>query len=361
MKVILISIFALLVFSACGGDDNKPAGDIVKPVRFAEALLTGGEQIRTFNGTSQSGSEANLSFRRSGQIVRMNVKVGDRVNKGQTLAQLDQKDISLSYEKAKASLQSSEIQLQTARSGLDRIKRLYQANNASLSDYEAAKNNYAASSANYESAKKNLDLEASNFQYSKIVAPSAGVITAVNAKINEFAQAGSPIINLNSGTNDIEVSVGMPERYITQIKQNDAVQISFPSANNSSFTGTVSEVGFSSVNSATYPVIITVQNPTEAIRPGMPGKVAFTFGEKSDTQRLLVPFQSVGEDTQGNFVFRLNPDEEGVYSSEKVYVKVGSLFPGGFEILDGLEDGTLVATAGLGSLYNGRKVKLLEN
>ncbi|MGH1362793.1 MAG: efflux RND transporter periplasmic adaptor subunit [Calditrichia bacterium] len=361
MKVNSIFLLSLAFLLACGGDDSKQIVDAVKPVKYAEALLSGGEQIRNFNGTSQSGSEANLSFRISGQIVKVNVKVGDRVRKGQVLAQLDQKDIGLSYEKAKAALQSTEIQLQTTKSSLDRTKSLYQANNASLSDYEAAKNNYAASSANYQSAKKNLNLEASNFQYSKIVAATAGVITAVNAKINEFAQAGNPIIVINSGTNDIEISVGMPERYITQISQSDLVQISFPSVNGASFAGAVSEVGFSTVNSATYPVIITVQNPTEAIRPGMPAKVAFTFGEKSDTPRLLVPFQSVGEDTQGNFVFRLNPEENNIYSSEKVYVTVGQLLPGGFEVVDGLKDGAFVATAGLGSLYDGRKVKLLQN
>lgn len=350
----------LMLLYACGDDRNSAAEEILKPVRYAEVVLSGGQQQRTFNGTSQSGSEADLSFQTSGRIKNINVKVGDRVRRGQLLAQIDQNDIVLSYEKAKAALQSSEIQLQTMKSSLDRIKRLYQANNASLSDYEQAKNNYAASSANYQSAKKNLDLESSKFNYAKITAPANGVVTAVNAKVNEFAQAGSPVISINSGSDDIEVRVGMPERYIAQIRQNDPVSVHFQSIAGSSFEGSISEVGFASSSASTYPVVVKLLNPTDNIRVGMPADVSFTFGDKNQKGRLIVPIKAVGEDTNGNFVYMLTEESEGIYTVKKQKVEIGELLPEGFEIRSGLSDGDLVATAGLRSLYDDRKVTLLR-
>ena len=109
-------------------------------------------------------------------------------------------------------------------------------------------------------------------------------IATANAKVGEFAQAGEAIFVLNSGTGDIEVKVGMPERYIAQVHQHDPVTITLNSMAGRSFTGTVSEVGFSAEGS-TYPVAVTVENATDDIRPGMPAEIAFTFGEKGQRQK----------------------------------------------------------------------------
>ncbi len=359
MKKILLSL-ALASVIGCSGGEETPVQDPVKPVRYAEVLTSGGQYTRTLNGTTQSADVVHLSFRVPGQIESLSAIVGQQVEKGTELAQLDQTDIRLANQKAEANLASSQINLETARSSLERVKQLYQATNASLSEYETARNNYAASAANYESAQRNLDLEASNFGYSRIVAPSTGILSAVNAKVGEFAQAGQAIFVLNSGTGAIEIKVGMPERYISQTQQNDSVSIILNSMPERTFVGTVREVGFSAEGS-TYPVTVRLENTTADIRPSMPGKVEFTFGEKSAAPTLFVPFKSVGEDDTGTFVICLKPTGKGTHTAEKTYVRVGRLLPAGFEVYDGVADGDLVATAGLKSLFAGREVSLLEN
>jgi len=361
MKPILLSqILLCAVLAGCGGEAPEEVEGPVKPVRYAEVLTSGGEYTRTFSGVTQSIEVVQLSFRISGQIEKLDAEVGQQVNKGAFLAQLDQEDIRLSHEKAEASLRSSEIQLETAKSSFARVKQLYQANDASLSDYEAAKSNYAANAASYESAHRNLQLEALKFEHSKIVVPAPGIITTVSAEVGEFAQVGQAIFVLSSGAGEIEIKVGMPERYIAQVRQHNAVTITVNSMAERSFSGTVSEVGFSTEDS-TYPVTVTVENAPEDMRPGMPAEVTFTLGEQGEATRLLVPFKSVGEDTQGTFVILLEPGESGVYISRKSYVEVGDLLPAGFEVREGLSDGDLVATAGLKSLFDGRKVSLLDD
>ena len=225
-----MALLTLLTLFACGKEKEDTTEAPLRPIKYSAAFLQGGDQERTFNGTSQSGSETRLSFRTNGLIIKVNAKVGDRVKKGQLLAQLDQRDNSLNYEKAKASVQSAEIQLQNARSNLTRIKELYQVNSASLSDYEQAKNNFANAQNNYSSAQKSLDLQSSQFSYGKIVAPTEGIVTQVNSEVNEFAQAGSPVIVINAKESDIEINVGVPESYISRIKEGEEVKVKFPSS-----------------------------------------------------------------------------------------------------------------------------------
>jgi len=360
MKPLHLSlILVCLVLVGCGDNAAEQREDPIKPVRYAEALTSGGQYTRTLTGTTQSADVVELSFRMSGQIEMLDVKVGQQVGRDELLARLDQSDIVLSHEQAKAALRSSEIQLETARSSFERVKQLYQANNASLSDYEAARNSYAASEANYESARRNLQLQESKFEHSQIVVPASGIIASVHAKVGEFAQAGRAVFVLNSGTGNIEVKVGMPERYIAQVKQNAPVTVTLNSMAGRTFSGTVTEVGYSAEGS-TYPVTVTVDDAPEDMRPGMPAEIEFAFGEESEAKKLIVPFKSVGEDTQGTFVILLEPAESGTYTARKSYVRVGSLLPAGFEILEGLADGDLVATAGLKSLFDGREVSLLE-
>lgn len=357
-SIIGFLLSGLLLF-ACGSDEEgiSREKEIIKPVKYAEISLSGGIQQRRFNGSARSGSETNLSFRTNGLIQQIRVKVGDRVRQGQLLAQLDQRDQSLSYEQGKSSVQSAKIQLETTKSSLERTKELYQASSSSLAEYEQSKNSYAAALSNYQTAQKALDLQASQFSYAKIIAPTKGVVSSVNAEINEFAQAGSPIIIMNSGGGDLEVNVGVPESYITRIKQGDKVQVVI---NRQDIEGVVSEVGFSSSSSTTYPVIVKVSEPNEEVRPGMPAEVTFSFGSVDEAPLLWVPVKAVGEDADNNFVFRLQLQADSGYQVEKVPIEIGPLGDNGFVVISGLEAGNLVATAGLRSLYNGRIVSLLQ-
>ena len=137
----------LLLITSCGNKTEKKSIQI-KPIKYATIGFQEDTGTKTFNGTSQSGTETNLSFRANGLIILLDVKNGDRVKKGQLLAKLDQKDISLNYEKTKASVRSAKSQMETTKSNLDRVKELYQSNSASLSDYDQAKNSYENSKSN---------------------------------------------------------------------------------------------------------------------------------------------------------------------------------------------------------------------
>jgi len=156
--------------------------------------------------------------------------------------------------------------------------------------------------------------------------------------------------------------VGVPEIFIANIRKGQEVEIGFSQPLNKSYEGRVTEVGFSSGGGATYPVTVEIVKPDDQLRPGMAANVIFDFGKSSRATNavLVAPVSSVGEGTDGHFVFKLKPHGEN-YQALKQKIKIGALVADGFEVDEGLNEGDLVAVAGLKSLLDGMVIKLLEN
>ena len=353
-----ICMLTILALTSCTSKEQQHKV-IIKPVAYEVIGNDSGTQSKTFNGKSQSGSEIKLSFRANGLIVSLPVKNGERVKKGQVLAKIDTKDISLSYDKAQAAVTSAESQMKTSKASLDRIKLLYQSNGASLSDLENAKNAFRNAEANYNTSLKAQSIQGSQFEYAKIIVPANGIITAVNASANEFANAGNPVIIMNSEGNDLEVTVGIPESFISKIRNSMIASVKI---NSQTYDGVVSEVAFSVGQNLTYPVIVKINKPSPDLRPGMPAEVTFVFGTKAPEKenKLIIPVKAVGNDTNGDFAYVLTKTDSGHYEAKKVSLKLGQLNNQGFLVLSGLKKGDAVATAGLRSLHDGMVVKLMN-
>ncbi len=353
-------IFLMSLFSCSG--EKAERKEIIRPVRYEQVFLAGGEQSRTLSGVSKAGTEAKLSFRVGGVVEAVNVKVGKRINKGKLIASVDNSDARLNYEKALEALRNAETQKDNAKSNLDRVKGLYENNNLSLSEYESAKDKYASANSTYNTEKRNADLKKRELGYFKLYAPMDGIIAEVAIKKNEQLNPGQVVVTLTS-EDDIEVSIGMPEAFISRVKAGEKVSVKFLSLADKIFDGTISEVSFATGNqSSTYPVVVKVEHPTSDIRPGMPADVTFNFvsADGVQRQRLVVPASAVGEDTDGNFVFTVSETENGLAVVHKKKVTVGELSNEGFEVLEGLQNGELVATAGVESLTDRIRVKLLK-
>ncbi len=334
-----------------------------KAVKYAAIEQSGGIQERTYSGITQSASITDLSFRSGGLLVELNVRVGQRVKKGEVLARLDQKDAQLAYDQALVDVQNAKAQFDAASSSFDRVKQLYESNNASLSDYEAAKSQYSNAQSSYQISLKRLDLQKSKIDYLVISAPMEGIVSAINSEINEVVQSGRTIIVMSrEGEEDIEIQVGIPERYIDEIHNGDKVGIQIGSIDDT-YSGTVTEVGYASSNTgATYPVTVSLSAMgSSAIRPDMPCEVTFTFGSANQQSFLIAPIKAIAGGAEGNYAYRLvSSEEEGMYLAEKADVTLGDITKDGYIVLSGLNEGDRVAVAGLNSMYEGQKVMLLK-
>lgn len=355
--------FALIVlvvfFCGCSGK-KKEKKEILRPVQYEKVVPGGGAKQRVFSGTAKSGTETKLSFKVNGNIERLNVKVGEHVNAGGLIATLDDSDLKLQYEQQDAAVKNADAQEKQAKSSFERVRSLYENGNAALSEYESAKAQFESAKANESSVKKARKLAEAQLSYAKLRAPVKGKVATVNAEINENVQAGEQIVMLSS-EGDLEVNLGVPESFISKINVLNKVKVEFSSSRGQQYDGVVSEVSFSINNqTSTYPVVIKLDGNAANIRPGMAANVTFDFASENLSDFLIVSARAIGEDQDGNFAFVLEK-EDNYYLAKRRTLKIGELRPQGFEILNGLEEGEMIATAGLQTLLDGMKVKLFDN
>jgi multidrug efflux system membrane fusion protein len=350
-------LLVAVIFISCGEkkEEEKPP---VRPVSYQEVGFLGGESTRTFNGTANTEKVINLSFRNNGIITEFHLKIGQTVKKGQLLAKLDNVQSRLNYENSLSSLNSAKSQRNTEKLSLDRVRSLYEKGSTSLSDYEAAKNQYRTAVDSYESAKRSVAIQQEQIRYGFIYAPENGVIAAVNAEIEENVTAGQNIAVLNAGS-DMKIELGIPENIINQVQKDMTVVINMSSLEGKTFSGQITEVSPSiDPNTSTYPVSVKIIDPSKEIKSGMAANVTFEFGKvQSSNKTLVIPAKSVGEDATGNFVFLIE-ESDSKSIVKKQPVTVGNLTSEGFAVKTGLTAGQKIAIAGLQTLLDGQEVKL---
>lgn len=135
---------------------EEPLEQVIRPVRFEQVFATGGERVRTFSGAARAAVESTLSFRVGGTLRRLSVGVGEAVRSGQLIAELDAQDFRLRVQQADAALRQAEAQAANARASFDRTRLLYESNNASRSDLDAARSASESGEAAVEAAD-NID------------------------------------------------------------------------------------------------------------------------------------------------------------------------------------------------------------
>jgi len=341
----------------CGEKEVKEE-IVLRPVKYSEVTFLGGEMTRQFSGAARTQKIVNLSFRSSGIVTKLDMKLGQNVKKGQLLGALDNVSARLNYESSISSKNSAESQMNTTKLSLNRMRTLYEKGSASLSDYEAAKNSYRTAVASLESSKRSVSIQQDQIQFGYLYAPEDGVIASVSTELDENVSPGQTIGVLNAGT-AIEISLGLPESVINAVKKDMKVKVSFTAIEGKTFNAVITEVAPAlDVNTSTYPITVMVTDTDKNIKSGMAANVLFEFVDE-DVKKdfMVVPASAVGEDGNGRFVFLIEGDATKA-TVKKQAITIGSLTPEGFEVKSGLKVGQKIAIAGLQTLLDGQDVKL---
>jgi RND family efflux transporter MFP subunit len=353
---------ALIVVLAGGGlacsSDAPPPEPELRPVRYEIVSSVEAGRRRSFSGICQPAVEPKLSFKVNGTIARRPVDMGDRVRRGDLIAELDPSDFQLQAEEAAAALRRAEAEARNAQASFERIRGLYENGNASRTDFDAARAAAESSRANVESVRRRLDLARQQLSYTRLTAPVAGAIAEVSVEVNENVRAGQEVVRL-AAEEGYEVVVTVPESLIGQIQDGQNVRVRFDALPGRIFAGTVTEVGVTSSTTGTaFPATARLLDDDPGVRPGMAAEVEFHFETPGEGAHFRVPPHAVSEDRQGRFVMVVEPSGEGRGTIHRRAVEVGSLTPAGLEVLRGLEEGDRLVTAGISQLEDADTVKL---
>ncbi len=253
----------------------------------------------------------------TGEIVKLPVKEGDIVKKGDLLIRLKPEQYTAQRDRAKASLQSSKAMLKVREAGLEKIKSdykrvqgLYAKELASQQELETAKSNYLQSLGSYEAqeasvlqAKASLYDAQEQLNKTSIYSPIDGRITALNVELSERVLGSS----FSQGTHLMTVADLAKMEARVEVDENDVVLISIGDTTNveidafgeEKFKGLVSQIGNSAKTTGfgtqdeivNFEVRISLLNPNEKIRPGMSCDADIETETRFDV--VTVPIQSV--------------------------------------------------------------------
>jgi multidrug efflux system membrane fusion protein len=353
---LVVLAASTLFLAACG--EEVVVEKVLRPVRYQKVTKSGAARVRSFAGVARASLESQLSFRVVGTVEWVPAIVGAAVERGQVLAQLDPTDYELMVQEAVAGLAQAGAAERNAQADYERVRGLYENNNASLRELDGARATAESTGAQVEAAQKRLEQARQQLSYCTLRAPVAGRVASVDVEVNENVSAGQKVFLLTAGS-DIEVEVALPGALISDVRVGQRVEVNFTALPERRFEAEVTEAGVAAVGTATtFPVTVRLAEADRDIRSGMAAEVAFPFESAAEAGRILVPAVSVGEDRDGRYVFVIERGDEARGVVRRRSVTVGELTADGIEVLSGLDEGELVATAGVRRLVDGEEVKL---
>jgi len=211
-SVSLSSIAAAsLLLAGCTEPPAPPA--IVKPVFVTTVTQTASAQTRTFTSVVRARVESDVAFRTGGKVVERLVEVGHSVKAGQVLARLDPADYQLAVKAASDQVQAATVDAQQAASDEARFRRLLADGSVGAADHERQKARSDTAAARLDQARRQLELARNREGYAALVAPYAGVVTAIRFELGQVVPEGQPVVSL-AREGDNEVVVDLPEDWV---------------------------------------------------------------------------------------------------------------------------------------------------
>lgn len=203
---------ACALLAACS-DPPAPVA-VAKPVFVTTVTQADASaQTRAFNAVVRARVETDLGFRTGGKVVERLVEVGDSVKAGQALARLDPADYRLAVSAAADQVQAASVDAKQAASDEARLRRLLADGSVGTADHERQKARADAAAARLEQAQRQLDLARNREGYATLVAPYAGVVTALRFERGQVVTEGQPVLSL-ARDGEREIVADLPEEWV---------------------------------------------------------------------------------------------------------------------------------------------------
>lgn len=317
---LLVILALVAVFSL---QSPSPTASVTAPARLGDI-----ENAVLATGKLDAIERVNVGAQVSGQVKSLKVKLGDRVTKGQPIADIDDlpqrndlRNAEAALNVAKADLQAKQALLKQAESRFKRQKRMLSDEAGSREDFEAAEATLAttraeliALNARIVQAQIEVDKKKVDLSYTRILAPMDGIVIAVITQQGQTVNANqsAPTIVKLARLDVMTIKAQISEADITRVSQGQKAYFTIFSEPDKRYDATLRTVelapesvmkddsissGGSSSGSGTsnasvyYNALLDVPNPDNRLRIAMTAQVSLLLGEAKNA--LLVPIQAV--------------------------------------------------------------------
>ncbi|MBN1790243.1 MAG: efflux RND transporter periplasmic adaptor subunit [Bacteroidales bacterium] len=294
------------------------------------------------SGILSSRCMIKMSFKTGGIISAIYVEPGQKVRKGQLLASLEMTEIASQADQARLALEKAERDL-------SRVKNLYRDTVATLEQLQDV-------TLAHEIAERNHNIAAFNQQYSKITAPSDGLIIATLAETHELTGPGTPVLVFSElGRDEWIVEAGLADKDIVKVRKGDKAVVVFdayPGKKISAYVSQLSETA--DPHTGTFEVELTVEPGNERMINGLVAVVDIET-EHNQVVTLIPPEAITGAGGSKGYVYVV---EKADTTAKRIPVTIAYLDNQYVAVEEPINKMGLVITEGAAHLENGSKVIL---
>ena len=358
MKSASLSIIALLMTSAfisgCDSAESAVSDTAkVRPVKLMTIDDAASQQNRIFPAKIAANRQAELAFRINGELVELDLVEGQKVEKGQLLAQLDDRD-------AKNALMDAEANYELAFVDFKRKEEIYKRKLISKAEYDTAQATLKSGKAALGTARDQLD-------YTRLTAPFSGIVAKVELDNYQMVKAGQAVLSLR-GDQQLDVQIQVPESMLLTVKRESVGKTYQPQVRFDS-EGTLYPVTYKehaskvSPSTQTYEVVFSLDQPENLnVLPGMSAELLIDMSALNNDETAMVavlPQTAIfrSDEDQKTRVWRYNADTQKL---ESVEVTLGQVRAQGIEVLSGINKGDQIVAVGAGLLKADMAVKPLR-
>ncbi|MGI9532467.1 efflux RND transporter periplasmic adaptor subunit [Lutimonas sp.] len=282
----------------------------------------------------------------SGVLTNVYVIEGQKVQKGQVLAKIDDGGLSQQLSQLK-------IQEELAKTTFERQQRLWDQKIGSEMQYLQAKSNYEA---------QNQAIAQLEQQVAKTVvkAPFSGTIDDIFTEQGSVVMPGQSQLMRIVNLSNMYIETDVPEKYVSNITKGKNVEVEFPVLGKK-IDSKVRQVGdFINPNNRTFKVEISIPNKEKSIKPNLTAKLR--INDYSNESALLIPQGIISENASGEQYIYIVKDKikDGQATAEKMIIETGLTQGDYIEVIKGLEVGNEIIQEGARSVNDGQKVKIIN-
>ena len=330
----------LLAFVSCSaGTGRKDGGTKTEPVqvRVAEVSEKAGPVGNSYVGTAVAAKSAFVSSPYPGKLASMNVSKGEKVRKGQVIAEIESYAVKSSWESARATLKQAE-------DGYDRAMKVH--GSGSLPDVKLVEVETRLAKARSAAAAAEQALEDCRVKapYDAVV---SDIFTDPGMELNALFRIAR-VVDIST----MEIHFPVPENEIGRLETGMSATVEIPALDAVNLQGRLTYKGVeASPLSHTYSCSLVLDRQLPELRPGMVCEVRI---DGDGAGGFVIPAASIRTDRDGRYVWTVT--DEGIV--RKTYIAAGGFSGRGVIVSEGLSEGDLVITEGMQKVCTGMKVRV---
>lgn len=350
MRVMIIAEIFVVALSTAGCKQETQAQGAVRPVLSTVVEPTEPSSIAAV-GTVEPRYKTDLSFRVLGRLIARPVNVGDTVKQGEIVAAIDPTALELAVRSAKAALSRSQARLANASATEERKRTLIATDTTTKEILDNAVQVRAGAQALVAGAEADLTKAVEQLGYAQLKADFAGVVTAVSADVGQVVSPGQTVVTVaRSDIREAVVDIGPDFPVPLQVGLPFTVSVQLlPTVH---VDGEIREIApQADPVTRTRRVRIALNDPPASFRLGATVTARLATNQRSV---LRLPASAVLAKNGESYVWVVDA-HAGTVSLHKVDLAREA---NGMRVIDGLNAGTRVVTAGIYSLTQGQHVRI---